>query len=284
MITPSLRVGALVGALALTAAACGGSKSSHQASPTTTAGGATTTMAMMPLPPGAENMKAAITSPADGTKVTGNSVTVGVSTSGYQDTCDLAGKPEVTAQVGHYHVLIDKSLVNMFCTPQAVVSLQNVKPGTHTLEVVPALNDHAEVEMNATSMTFDYEPTNPMPVLTDATFPAKPSIKILSPAPGSTVKGAFDVVVQWANFNMSCDLLGKPAVAGYGHWHLNMDSTSGPMMGMGTMFGMSCEKVFHATTDGLKTGEKHTLIALLVDNGHAPLMPEVDDKVDVTIG
>ena len=34
---------------------------------------------------------------------------------------------------GHYHVLLDGSLINMFCTPTAVVPLQNVKPGMHTL-------------------------------------------------------------------------------------------------------------------------------------------------------
>jgi hypothetical protein len=286
MTSPAIRMGALLGVLALTAAACGTSKSSNRATPTTStaSGGATTTMAMMPLPPGAENMKVTITTPADGTKLTDNAVKLAVATSGYQDTCDLAGKPEVNAQSGHYHVLIDKSLVNMYCTPEAVVSMQNVKPGTHTLTVVPALNDHAEVEANARSITLDYEPAKPLPVITDETKAAKPSIKIMSPKAGDTVKGAFDVVVEWANFEPNCNLFGKPGVAGYGHWHLNMDATSGPMMGMGTMFGMSCDKVFHATTAGLNSGEKHTLIALLVDNGHAPLMPEVDDKVEVTIG
>ena len=42
--------------------------------------------------------------------------------------------------------------------------------------------------------------------------------------------------------------------------------------------------VFHASTAGLKTGQTHTLIALLADNGHAPLMPHVDAKVDVKVG
>jgi hypothetical protein len=88
--------------------------------------------------------------------------------------------------------------------------------------------------------------------------------------------------MQAQNFNLSCDLLGKPGVTGYGHWHLNVDSDTGPMMGMMTMLGMSCDKTFHATTTGLKAG-KHTLIALLTDNGHAPFNPDIADKVDVTI-
>ena len=279
-----LRIATLLAVLALLAAACGGKS---QPAGTATGGGAkatTTTQAAMELPPWAENMKVAVTAPADGAKVTANQVTLKVATSGYTDTCDLAGKPVLNATSGHYHVLIDKSLVNMYCTPTATVSIQNLKPGRHTLTVVPALNDHAEVEDNARSVTINYQPTHPLATLTDTTFPGKPSITILSPTPGATVSGPFDVTVQLSNFNASCALYGKPGVAGYGHWHLNIDSSTGPMMGMGTMLGMSCQRVFHATTAGLKPGETHTLIALLVDNAHAPLHPAVESKVEVKIG
>ena len=235
------------------------------------------------LPSYAKDMKIQISSPQSGIKVTDNSVTLQVAVSGYTDTCAFAGKPNQQG-TGHYHILLDKSLVNMFCTPAATISLQNVKPGIHTLAAVPALNDHSEVEENATSMTIDYEPTQALPTITDATFAGKPSIAILSPKNGDTVSGAFDVVVQVTNDNLSCDLMGKPDVAGYGHWHLNLDTMTGPMMGMGTMLGMSCTTVIHATTDGLKAGETHTLIALLTDNGHAPLEPAVTSEVTVKIG
>jgi hypothetical protein len=279
-----LRTATLLAVLALLAAACGGKS---QPAGTATGGGAkatTTTQMAMGLPPGAEHMKVAITSPADGAKVTANQLTLRVATSGYTDTCDLAGKPTVNATTGHYHVLVDRSLVNMYCTPTATVSMQNVKPGRHTLTVVPALNDHAEVEPNARSITINYQPTHPLATLTDTTFPGKPSITILSPTPGATVSGPFDVTVQLSNFNANCALFGKPDLAGYGHWHLNLDAATGPMMGMGTMLGMSCQHTFHATTAGLTPGQTHTLIALLVDNGHAPLHPPVQSKVEVKIG
>ncbi len=55
------------------------------------------------------------------------------------------------------------------------------------------------------------------------------------------------------------------------------------MMGMGTMLGMACGETFQASTEGLTAG-KHTFVALLVDNQHAPLMPEVFDKVDLVVG
>jgi hypothetical protein len=280
---------------ALIAAACGGS-SSKSATPTskspitqatqaaapTTAAASAATPEMMPMQPGAEKMKVAISSPANGAKVTSNEVTLDVVATGFDLTCDLAGKP-VQEGKGHYHVEIDKSLVNMYCTPQAKISLQNVKPGTHTLTVLPAQDDHAEVHENAASVTIDYEPASPLAEIKDASSTAKPSIKIISPKPGDTVSGNFDIVVEVQSFNLSCDLYGKPAVAGYGHWHLNLDSTSGPMMGMGTMAGMSCTKVFHASTAGLTPGSTHTLIPLLTDNGHAPLEPMVSDEVEVKI-
>jgi hypothetical protein len=279
--------GRMLGTLAilpLVAAACGsgGNTASNASSGTSStssmhSGGAQSMM----MQPGAENMKVDITSPADGAMVTANTVALQVTTAGYDDTCDLAGK-EPQQGMGHYHVEIDKQLVNMYCTPQATVSMQNLKPGKHTLTVLPAQNDHADIEMNARSITIDYEPATPLPTLTDATFPGAPAIKILSPQPGTVLSGPFDVTVEITNFNPSCDLYGKPDLAGYGHWHLNVDSSTGPMMGMGTMLGMSCDKVFHATSVGMTPGT-HTLIALLVDNGHAPLHPAVEDKVQVTI-
>ena len=227
---------------------------------------------MMPMQPGAERMHATIASPGPGFVLNANTLNLHVQTSGYRDTCAFAGKPD-RAGVGHYHVLLDGSLINMFCTPTARVSMQNVDPGKHTIEVVPAQDDHAEVMENAQKMAFTYKPTNPMPPVTAAAASGKPSIRILEPKNGATLNGAFTVKVAFQSFHPSCDLLGKPDVAGYGHWHVNVDSMSGPMMGMGSMLGMACTSTFHGSTVGLKPGTTHTLFALLTDNGHAPLGP-----------
>ena len=280
----SFRMFAFLAALVLLAAACASNTSSgNSSSSTSVTPTAMPTETMMPMPSYAKDYKVSITSPASGTKVTASSVTLQVAASGYTPTCALAGKAD-QAGTGHYHILLDKALVNMFCTPAATISLQNVAPGMHTLTAVPTLNDHTEIEENGTSITIDYEPTNPLPTITAATFASAPSITILSPKNGATVSGSFDVVVKVTNYNLSCNLMGKPDVTGYGHWHLNLDSMSGPMMGMGTMLGMDCTTVFHASTQGLKSGQTHTLIALLTDNGHAPLNPAVASEVTVTIG
>ena len=278
----SFRLAVLLTAIAFIAAACGSSAATSTSSPASTPQQTPTTM-MMHLPAYAQNMKVLITSPASGTKVTGNSVTLAVQASGYTPTCALAGKAD-QAGTGHYHILLDKALVNMYCQPVATISLQNVAPGMHTLTAVPTLNDHTEIEEHGNSITIDYEPTHPLLTITGASFAGAPAITILSPKNGAVVSGTFDVVVKVTNYNLSCDLMGKPDVTRYGHWHLNLDSMSGPMMGMGTMLGMACTTTFQATTQGLQAGQTHTLIALLTDNGHAPLHPPVASEVTVMIG
>ncbi len=276
----------LVAVAALVAAACGDDddEGSQSTSPPNETTAATTAPAAdeMQLPPGAENMKVEIMSPADGAEVSENSLALKVEATGFDLACDLAGKPNEDGK-GHYHVLIDRALVNMYCTDDVELSMQNLEPGTHTIAVVPALNDHAEVLDNETEVEINYQPASPLAAITDATGLGEPSIKVLEPKPGATVSGDFDVVVEISNFNLSCDLLGKPNVAGYGHWHLNLDTTTGPMMGMATMVGMSCEKTFRMSTAGLTPGSTHSIIPLLTDNQHVPLTPEVSDKVDVII-
>jgi len=179
-------------------------------------------------------------------------------------------------------VLLDGSLINMFCTKAASVSMQNVSPGQHMIEVVPAQDDHTEIMENAEEIPFTYQPSNPLPQVSATGTTGKPSITILAPKNGTTLSGIFTVRVAFTNFTPACNLMGKPDVTGYGHWHVNIDSMSGPMMGMGSMLGMSCTQTFRGTTVGLPPGTTHTLFALLTDNGHAPL--DVFDQIEFTVG
>jgi hypothetical protein len=236
----------------------------------------------MEMQPGADQMKVSVRSPADGARITGDNVTLEVATAGFKSRCDLAGKPD-QAGTGHYHVLLDKSLVNMYCGDRATVSMSGVKPGAHILTVVPAQNDHSEIEHNAASLKINYDPGSPMPLARGAAPAGKAALRIVSPKPGKTVSGSFDVKVEVSNFDLTCDEMGKPDVPGHGHWHLNFDTMKGPMMGMMTMAGMSCEQTLHASTAGLKPGSSHQLIVLLADNLHAPLMPAIADSVEVKV-
>lgn len=277
--TPSrvLRVLAATATLALVAAGC--SKG------TTSAAGGKPSASMsegeMMMQPGADKMHAKIASPAADFVLTGNTLDLTVNTSGYDDTCAWAGKEDKQG-VGHYHVLLDGSLINMFCTKTVSVSMQNVSSGQHMIEVVPAQDDHTEIMDNAQEIPFTYQPSNALPQITQPGATGTPGITILSPKNGATLSGTFTVKVAFTNFKPACDLMGKPDVPGYGHWHANIDSMSGPMMGMGTMLGMSCTGTFRGTTMGLQPGSTHTLFALLTDNGHAPL--DVFAQIQFTVG
>jgi len=225
----------------------------------------------------------ALLAPAAGTVVTGNTVDVKVAVKDFTLSCPLAGKP-VQDGVGHWHLLLDGALVNMYCGTGAAVSLQNVAPGSHTIEVMLAGDNHMEMmgKGQTAKTTFTYKPSSPLTALTATTAAGKPSITILSPADGATVGENFPVELDWSNFTPSCDLLGKKNLAGYGHWHLNIDTMAGPMMGMGTMLAMGCTHTYTVFTDGLRPG-KHKLYALLVDNQHAPLMPAVSTMITINV-
>ncbi|MBS1885707.1 MAG: hypothetical protein JSU06_00800 [Actinobacteria bacterium] len=211
--------------------------------------------------------KLTVDSPKPNEVVYGNDVAFKLGISNFEVNCDYAGTPNRKG-VGHYHVELDGALINMFCAEEGQVSMQNVKPGKHTLTFLAADDEHADDMKSAKEVSFDYQPTNPLPPITSGPS-GKPSIKILSPKPGETVSGGFDITVEPTNFKFSCALYGKEDVPGYGHWHINVDSTSKGMMGMGTMLGMSCRRTFHVSLAGIEPGP-HTFYAILEDDQHAP--------------
>ena len=227
------------------------------------------------------NWKVAVSGVASGATVTDNAVTINVVPTGYTFSCAEAGKPNLPT-IGHYHVELDHALVNMYCTPSATISLQNVDPGMHTLTVIPATDSHDELTAAAVSVDFTYQPTNPLPPISALANPGTPTIQIISPAPGTTVSGDFTIKVVITNFTASAALFGKPNLAGYGHWHLNVDSTTAGMMGMATMLGMSGSDTFQGSTEGLSPGP-HTFFAQLVDDQHAPLNPPVLAPIQLVV-
>jgi hypothetical protein len=239
--------------------------------------GQTGVSAQMQMPK--ETATTKILMPTDGQAVTQDTVAVIPEFTNWKQNCNLAGLA-VTPGTGHYHVYLDGALVNMFCGP-AEISMQNVKPGAHTISVVPAENDHAEVDTAKASVKIDYEPTAALPWITSGPL-GKSSLHIISPKNGATVRGGFPLVVTANNFLLSCDLYGKPKVANAGHWHVNVDTMKGPMMGMATMLGMSCSNYMNISTAGISKG-KHTFYAFLVDTLHEPLMPEIMDKVTLNV-
>jgi hypothetical protein len=209
-----------------------------------------------------------VLSPATGTTLTENSLATRVKITNFRVDCRYAGTANRKG-IGHYHIELDKSLINMICGPRSSISMLDVKPGKHTVQFIPAANDHADDMKAMKQISFTYKPSNPLPAAKPLSFPGKPSVSIVSPKPGATVHGGFNFVVAVKDFKLSCALYGKAPVKGYGHWHANVDTTTMGMMGMGTMLGMSCANSFHVSLAGIKPGQ-HKFIAILEDNTHAP--------------
>ena len=212
--------------------------------------------------------KLRVLKPTPSSVVTANAVPTAVAISNFKLDCRFAGTANRKG-IGHYHVELDHSLIDMFCARRTQISMQNVAPGKHTLAFIPAANDHADDMKAGKTVSFVYKPAKPLAAVKPAHFAAKPSVRIVSPKPGAAVHGGFDLTVAVRNFELSCALYGKADVAGYGHWHVNVDSTKMGMMGMATMLGMSCAKTFHVSLAGIKPGT-HTFYAILEDNTHAP--------------
>jgi hypothetical protein len=255
--------------LAVAVAGCGGSgnKSAPKvaAKPAAPPGGG-----MMSVDTGA---KLSVLAPRPGAVVTGASVPTDISLTHFRDDCRFAGTPNRKG-VGHYHIMLDGALINMFCIDKAAVSMQNVKPGQHTLEFAPADDEHTDDMKAAKKVSFVYKPSKPLPAIKGENK-GRPQVTIIAPKPGQTVHGSFVMTVRPKNFEFSCALFGKQNVKGYGHWHINIDSTKKGMMGMGTMMGMSCRRSFHVSLAGVKPGP-HTFFAILEDDQHAPTIGAQD--------
>ena len=230
--------------------------------------------------PGAEDMRVAIVSPADSASFSGNSLSFNVDVNGFALACDRMGKGDASNQ-GHLHVYLDDVLVNYFCTPQFTISLQNKQPGTHSLRVVPAENSHREVKENAETIQVDWQPTSPPPIVQPARFTSDPTVQILDPQPDAAIADTTKVRINVKSFNLSCDLMGKDGVDGYGHWHAHL-ATSGTDHDQGSLLQMGCEEEFTLSTAGLQKGAIYTLVVQLTENGHAPI-DGASDEIQIRI-
>src|SRR5579859_7160307 len=84
-----------------------------------------------------------VLAPTNGFTLTGNTLNTDVSITHFKVDCRFAGTANRKG-IGHYHIELDKSLINMICGPRSSVSMLDVKPGKHTVQFIPAADDHAD--------------------------------------------------------------------------------------------------------------------------------------------
>ena len=193
-----------------------------------------------------------IASPAMGTSIAGADIPVTVAVSNFKIECANAGKTNAPAGEGHIHAMIDgmdmAHLTTVACSDHFTISGQGLKPGKHMLTVVLANDAHAMSSLPA-STAFMYAPTsaNPLPNAMTGT----PSVEVVSPKNGAAVGRTFDLVLAVHNFDLSCNLEGKPNVEGWGHVHVMVqqegETSAAPMTPMVAMM---------KTPEGMAMGEK----------------------------
>ena len=164
----------------------------------------------------------AIEEPATGSKIAGSSLDVTVKPSNFKLECSDVGKPGTSPMQGHVHAMIDgmdmPHLANMYCTEHFAISTEGLKPGKHVLAVVLA-NDAHQMDSAPAIATFEYAPAVVAGLPRPATA-VKASIVIISPKNGETVDRKFNLKLAVQGFHDSCDLEGRPNIAGYGHLHV----------------------------------------------------------------
>jgi hypothetical protein len=114
--------------------------------------------------------------------VTGSTVPVRIAVRNLTINCAWAGKAP-RAGMGHWHLLLDGGLVNMECATAAVLSMQNVAPGKHTITALLAADDHTAIKGPDTSATttLTYKPAHSLPTIKPYKASGKPRITILAP-------------------------------------------------------------------------------------------------------
>lgn len=283
------------------------------------AGGA----ALLAMPAAAAGPSIAITSPAAQSTVTSDTIPVTVSVNGFNVECSDVGKPGKPGQ-GHIHAMIDgmtmAQMSNLYCGTSFEISGVGLKKGLHRIAVTLASDDHMDLPKPA-MVSFDYEPTQVKP-LPAPIHPTKARVSIVSPKSGAEVARTFDLTVAVNDFNLSCDLEGKPNVAGYGHLHvfasqkgvtdtkpampmvheggMAMDEPKGgsmggdmkghamgghdmmPMMSMVGMLGMPCTRTIPIDLSSWKPGKAHITV-MLADNDHSPMMGAQAAAIDVVL-
>ena len=246
-----------------------------------------------------------------GATITGANIPIALAVKNFHIECANAGKTTAPMGEGHIHAMVDGMnmvhLTNVACSDHFSISGQGLKPGKHMLAVVLATDAHAMSSLPAMT-SFMYQPAkaNPLP----HPISGMASVTVISPKNGASVAKKFNLVLAVRNFGLSCDLEGKPNVAGWGHvhimvqqdgettanaatpvaammktpggmaagqkfmqeTHMTMDQLQ-PMLTMSepSLVGMPCTKTIPIDLENWHAGNAHILVQL-ANNDHMPTM------------
>lgn len=171
-----------------------------------------------------------VISPNDGATIDTNDILVSLDIRNFTLDAASSGAPDQDG-VGQVLVFVDgdtvAQLTNIYATSSFIVPGDGLAAGEHTLAIVLASNTHVPMMETAQMVTIDYQPVQPLPLPVDH-YTGEPSVTLVSPADGATVPPQFEVQVQQEHFFPTTGLEGKANVAGYGHYHVWVDTDEMP--------------------------------------------------------
>lgn len=214
-----------------------------------------------------------IVSPASGATIDTNSILVSLNISNFTLSAAASGAADEDG-VGQVLVFLDgdtvAQLTNIYVTNSFIVPGDGLAPGEHTLAVVLASNTHAPMMDTAQTVTINYQPVEPLP-LPGENYTGEPGVTLVSPADGDTVPAQFEVQVQPQNFLATTGLEGKANVAGYGHYHVWVDTPEMPESLAGLVL-MPGTNAFTLDLSAWGTGE-HQIRIETANNDHTMYDP-----------
>lgn len=169
--------------------------------------------------------------------------------------------------IGHFHAYVDDVYQTAFGESGGWVT--NLAPGTHTVEIRLADNDHTEVGV-ADSYEVTVTADRPDVVLTLPTDDEGAPITEFDE--GETIT----LGIAAENFTFDEAAIGGDNVEDVGHYHISVD---GEYLDLGT--GPTFDLV-GLTADG-EAAKTYDVMVSLQQNNHDPLTPECMDMVSVTI-
>ncbi len=232
-----------------------------------------------------------ITSPTNGSTITGPNVTVNVSVQNF-NIVDKQGQANVPGE-GHVHFYMDVSPLPSTPGQPAIpanasavwahvsgttYTFTNVPPGTHTFSVQLANNDHTPVEPLATDSV----------TVTVVASSGGPSITIVEPPEGATLPvGNLTVLVSVKNFTI-VDKQGQANAPGEGHVHFYLDVSPLPSTPGQPAIPANANATWAHVSGNTYTftnvaAGMHTISVQLANNDHTPVIPLATNSVRVTL-
>lgn len=225
-----------------------------------------------------------IISPSEGATIDTNDILVSLDISNFTLDAAGSGAPDQDG-VGQVLVFLDgdtvAQLTNIYPTASFIVPGDGLAAGEHTIAIVLASNTHVPMMETAQMVTFDYQPVEPLPLPVE-NYTGAPAVTLVSPTDGATVPPQFEVQVTPQNFAPTTGLEGKANVAGYGHYHVWVDTEEMPSSLAGLVL-MPGTNAFALDLSAWGPGE-HQIRIETAQNDHTMYDPATAASFTVVVG